>query len=111
MLKLERRPEASLLMSYASPAIAIVLMLIGGLQGAGQPGHQGGAIRPELIQGASAHQRLHDPAIEFLASHPMAEIHEVAERRKVTFTTEGIANTLAEFFHTRCVDRFRRWQF
>ncbi len=31
MLRLERRPEASQLMSYASPAIAIVLMLIGGL--------------------------------------------------------------------------------
>ncbi|MCP4331900.1 MAG: ABC transporter permease [Gammaproteobacteria bacterium] len=31
MLRLERRPEASYLMSYASPAIAIVLMLIGGL--------------------------------------------------------------------------------
>ena len=31
MLRLERRPEASHLMSYASPAIAIVLMLIGGL--------------------------------------------------------------------------------
>ena len=31
MLKLERRPEASQLMAYASPLIAIVLMLIGGL--------------------------------------------------------------------------------
>jgi ABC-type uncharacterized transport system permease subunit len=31
MLKLERRPEASQLMSYLSPLIAIVLMLIGGL--------------------------------------------------------------------------------
>jgi len=31
MLRLERRPEASELMSYASPLIAIVLMLIGGL--------------------------------------------------------------------------------
>jgi ABC-type uncharacterized transport system permease subunit len=31
MLRLERRPEASQLMSYASPLIAIVLMLIGGL--------------------------------------------------------------------------------
>jgi len=31
MLRLERRPEASQLMSYASPAIAIFLMLIGGL--------------------------------------------------------------------------------
>jgi simple sugar transport system permease protein len=31
MIKLERRPEASQLMSYASPLIAIVLMLIGGL--------------------------------------------------------------------------------
>ncbi len=31
MLRLERRPEASQLMSYASPVIAIVLMLIGGL--------------------------------------------------------------------------------
>jgi ABC-type uncharacterized transport system permease subunit len=30
-VKLERRPEASQLMSYASPLIAIVLMLIGGL--------------------------------------------------------------------------------
>ncbi|MCP4875472.1 MAG: ABC transporter permease [Gammaproteobacteria bacterium] len=30
-IRLERRPEASHLMSYASPAIAIVLMLIGGL--------------------------------------------------------------------------------
>ena len=31
MLRLERRPEASQLMSYASPLIAVVLMLIGGL--------------------------------------------------------------------------------
>ena len=31
MLRLERRPEASQLMSYASPAIAIALMLVGGL--------------------------------------------------------------------------------
>lgn len=31
MIRLERRPEASQLMSYASPLIAIVLMLIGGL--------------------------------------------------------------------------------
>jgi ABC-type uncharacterized transport system permease subunit len=31
MLRLERRPEASQVMSYASPLIAIVLMLIGGL--------------------------------------------------------------------------------
>jgi len=31
MLRLERRPEASHVMSYASPLIAIVLMLIGGL--------------------------------------------------------------------------------
>ena len=31
MLRLERRPEASQLMSYASPLIAILLMLIGGL--------------------------------------------------------------------------------
>jgi len=31
MLRLERRPEASAVMSYASPLIAIVLMLIGGL--------------------------------------------------------------------------------
>ena len=31
MLRLERRPEASQLMSYASPAIAVGLMLIGGL--------------------------------------------------------------------------------
>jgi ABC-type uncharacterized transport system permease subunit len=31
MLRLERRPEASQLMSYASPVLAIVLMLIGGL--------------------------------------------------------------------------------
>ena len=31
MIKLERRPEASQVMSYASPLIAIVLMLIGGL--------------------------------------------------------------------------------
>jgi len=31
MLRLERRPEASQLMSYASPLIAIALMLIGGL--------------------------------------------------------------------------------
>ena len=31
MVKLERRPEASQLMSYASPLIAIALMLIGGL--------------------------------------------------------------------------------
>lgn len=31
MIRLERRPEASQVMSYASPLIAIVLMLIGGL--------------------------------------------------------------------------------
>jgi simple sugar transport system permease protein len=31
MLRLERRPEASRTMSYASPLIAVVLMLIGGL--------------------------------------------------------------------------------
>ncbi len=31
MIRLERRPEASQLMSYASPMIAIVLMLVGGL--------------------------------------------------------------------------------
>ena len=31
MLRLERRPEASQAMSYASPLIAVVLMLIGGL--------------------------------------------------------------------------------
>jgi len=31
MLRLERRPEASQLMSYASPLIAVVMMLIGGL--------------------------------------------------------------------------------
>ncbi|MDH3386771.1 MAG: ABC transporter permease, partial [Gammaproteobacteria bacterium] len=31
MLRLERRPEASLVMSYASPLIAVLLMLIGGL--------------------------------------------------------------------------------
>ena len=31
MLRLERRPEASQTMSYLSPVIAIVLMLIGGL--------------------------------------------------------------------------------
>ncbi len=31
MIRLERRPEASQLMSYASPLIAILLMLIGGL--------------------------------------------------------------------------------
>ncbi len=31
MLKLERRPEASQVMSYASPLIAIALMLVGGL--------------------------------------------------------------------------------
>ncbi len=31
MLRLERRPEASQMMSYASPLIAILLMLIGGL--------------------------------------------------------------------------------
>lgn len=31
MIRLERRPEASQMMSYASPLIAIVLMLIGGL--------------------------------------------------------------------------------
>ena len=31
MLRLERRPEASQLMSYASPLIAVVLMLLGGL--------------------------------------------------------------------------------
>jgi simple sugar transport system permease protein len=31
MIRLEKRPEASQLMSYASPLIAIVLMLIGGL--------------------------------------------------------------------------------
>ena len=31
MIRLERRPEASQLISYASPLIAIVLMLIGGL--------------------------------------------------------------------------------
>ena len=31
MLRLERRPEASAVMSYASPLLAIILMLIGGL--------------------------------------------------------------------------------
>ena len=31
MLRLERRPEASLAMSYASPLIAVLLMLVGGL--------------------------------------------------------------------------------
>ena len=31
MLRLERRPEASQLMSYASPLIAVLLMLVGGL--------------------------------------------------------------------------------
>ena len=31
MIRLERRPEASQVMSYASPLIAILLMLIGGL--------------------------------------------------------------------------------
>ena len=55
------------------------VMLLGELERARQVGHEGGAVRPELIERPGPDQGLEDTPIGLVQIDPPAEIPEIAE--------------------------------